>query len=33
MDGELYQEILSRLPGKGYDPAKLNLTLQPDAGE
>ena len=33
MDGELYQEILSRLPGKAYDPAKLNLTLQPDAGE
>jgi apolipoprotein D and lipocalin family protein len=28
MDPTLYQNILSRLPSKGYDPSKLNRTLQ-----
>ncbi len=28
MDQTLYQNILSRLPSKGYDPSKLNRTLQ-----
>ena len=32
MDEELYEAVLSRLPGKGYDPAKLNITPQPDMG-
>jgi apolipoprotein D and lipocalin family protein len=29
MDRKLYEDILSRLPAKGYDPGRLNLTLQP----
>lgn len=28
MNQTLYQNILSRLPSKGYDPSKLNRTLQ-----
>ncbi len=32
MDEELYEEIVSRLPAKGYDPGGLNRTLQPDLG-
>jgi apolipoprotein D and lipocalin family protein len=28
MEEKLYQEIISRLPTKGYDPAKLERTLQ-----
>jgi apolipoprotein D and lipocalin family protein len=33
MDQAVYEEIVARLPGMGYDPAKLERTLQPDAGE
>ena len=29
MDRKVYEAILSRLPAKGYDPGRLNLTLQP----
>ena len=32
MDEALYKAILSRLPGKGYDPAKLDETPQPVTG-
>ena len=32
MDEEIYEEIVSRLPAKGYDPEGLNRTLQPDLG-
>ena len=32
MDQELYDEIVARLPTKGYDPARLNKTLQPESG-
>lgn len=30
MDEEVYNDILSRLPEKGYDPARLNMTPQPE---
>jgi len=33
MDGAIYQEILKRLPQKGYDPAKLGRTDQKTAAE
>ena len=33
MDGAIYQEILERLPQKGYDPAKLRRTDQKNAAE
>jgi apolipoprotein D and lipocalin family protein len=29
LDQELYDQIVARLPAKGYDPAGLNKTLQP----
>jgi apolipoprotein D and lipocalin family protein len=29
MDEEIYQQILARLPGKGYDPRSLQQTVQP----
>jgi len=29
MDEALYREIVSRLPSKGYDPSRLERTLQP----
>jgi apolipoprotein D and lipocalin family protein len=32
MDKALYHEIVSRLPAKGYDPNRLNRTLQPEHG-
>jgi apolipoprotein D and lipocalin family protein len=32
MDQELYDKIIARLPAMGYDPAGLNMTLQPEAG-
>jgi apolipoprotein D and lipocalin family protein len=32
MDEELYEEIVSRLPAKGYDSKGLDRTLQPDLG-
>jgi apolipoprotein D and lipocalin family protein len=32
IDTALYDEILARLPAKGYDPAGLNRTLQPEPG-
>ncbi len=33
MDGSIYQEILERLPQKGYDPAKLQRTDQKTAAK
>jgi apolipoprotein D and lipocalin family protein len=33
MDQTLYDKIVSRLPAKGYDPKRLNRTLQPRAGD
>jgi apolipoprotein D and lipocalin family protein len=33
MDEALYDEIVSRLPAKGYDPKGLNKTLQPEGGD
>lgn len=33
MDEALFQEIASRLPAKGYDPAQLVRTLQPGAAQ
>jgi apolipoprotein D and lipocalin family protein len=33
MDEALYQEIVGRLQAKGYDPARLVRTLQPDDAE
>jgi apolipoprotein D and lipocalin family protein len=33
MDEAVYGEILSRLPARGYDPAGLNKTLQPESGD
>ena len=30
MEPEIYEEILRRLPRQGYDPARLQKTLQPD---
>jgi apolipoprotein D and lipocalin family protein len=33
IDEKLYEEIISRLPSKGYDPKGLNKTLQPDGGD
>jgi apolipoprotein D and lipocalin family protein len=30
LDDALYQQIIARLPAQGYDPARLNKTLQPD---
>jgi len=33
MDETLYDEIVSRLPAKGYDPNGLNRTVQPKAGD
>ncbi len=30
MDNELYEQILARLPDKGYDPGGLQRTVQPD---
>ena len=33
MDEALYEEIISRLPAKGYDPKRLNRTTQPQAGD
>jgi apolipoprotein D and lipocalin family protein len=33
MDQELFDEIIARLPAKGYDPNGLNLTSQPDPGD
>jgi apolipoprotein D and lipocalin family protein len=32
MDAGVYGAIVSRLPAKGYDPARLTLTLQPEDG-
>jgi apolipoprotein D and lipocalin family protein len=32
MDDAVYDAIISRLPAKGYDPARLNRTLQPESG-
>jgi apolipoprotein D and lipocalin family protein len=32
MDEALYEEIIGRLPAKGYDPKRLNRTTQPQAG-
>ena len=32
MDQKLYDEIVARLPARGYDPAGLNQTLQPSDG-
>jgi apolipoprotein D and lipocalin family protein len=32
MDETLYQEILSRLPDRGYDSERLHRTLQPEDG-
>jgi apolipoprotein D and lipocalin family protein len=29
LDASLYQQIVARLPARGYDPARLNRTLQP----
>ncbi len=33
MEEGLYDEIVSRLPDRGYDPGKLSQTLQPKAGD
>ena len=33
MDSALYEEIVSRLPAKGYDPHRLNRTQQPRLGD
>jgi apolipoprotein D and lipocalin family protein len=33
MDEALYEEIIGRLPAKGYDPKHLNRTTQPQAGD
>ena len=33
MDEALYEEIIGRLPAKGYDPKRLNRTTQPQAGD
>ena len=30
LDEALYQQLLARLPAQGYDPARLNKTLQPN---
>jgi apolipoprotein D and lipocalin family protein len=30
LDETLYQRLLARLPAQGYDPARLNKTLQPN---
>jgi len=30
MDEALFGEIVARLPGRGYDPGRLNRTLQPE---
>ena len=32
MDDTVYDDLLSRLPAMGYDPARLNRTLQPETG-
>jgi len=32
MDEALFDEIIARLPAKGYDPKGLNQTLQPEIG-
>ena len=32
MDQSVYDEIVARLPAKGYDPKELNRTIQPDEG-
>ena len=32
MDEALFDEIVGRLPAKGYDPNRLNRTLQPEHG-
>jgi apolipoprotein D and lipocalin family protein len=32
MDKALYDEIIGRLPAKGYDPNRLHRTLQPEPG-
>jgi hypothetical protein len=32
MDETLFDEIVARLPGRGYDPGRLNRTLQPEPG-
>lgn len=32
MDEEVYEEIISRLPARRYDPARLNRTVQPPSG-
>jgi apolipoprotein D and lipocalin family protein len=33
MDTALFNEIVGRLPAKGYDPDQLNRTLQPERGD
>jgi apolipoprotein D and lipocalin family protein len=33
MDPVIYDAIIGRLPDKGYDPKRLNTTLQPEPGE
>jgi len=34
MDEAVYQDIVARLPQKGYDPARLNKTVQiPEGNE
>jgi apolipoprotein D and lipocalin family protein len=33
MDDSVYRDILARLPAMGYDPARLNRTPQPAAGD
>lgn len=33
MEDSVYNDILSRLPAMGYDPARLNRTSQPAAGD
>jgi hypothetical protein len=30
MDDDIYQQILARLPDKGYDPDGLQRTVQPN---
>jgi len=30
LDEDVYQQIVARLPAQGYDPARLNRTLQPE---
>ena len=30
LDEDVYRQIVSRLPARGYDPARLNKTLQPE---